>query len=252
MLVSKVEFGSSSILNSFLFSRKVRLVFNNFTGMIRACREFSLPQGSALSQILFKFYVHDFASNSATKEGVSLFKFADDGTVMIARETTPCSLLSLKEVCNEIHEWSTRWRMIINCEPGKTELICFGTAEKDDSILPSTSLIGDNHIKFVEKTKVLGLIMDKNLAYIDHGKEINKKILHRWVSIYKYTNCNWGFRQHVIIRLMEVLMGKCICYAGIVWLNKRSIMEVEGTWYKVLKAATGAVSTLNRPLQKYF
>ena len=43
--------------------------------------------------------------------------------------------------------------MIINCEPGKTELICF---EKDDSILPSTSLIGDNHIKFVEKTKVLG------------------------------------------------------------------------------------------------
>ena len=30
-------------------------------------------------------------------------------------------------------------------------------------------------------------------------------------------------------------------YAGIVWLNKRSIMEVEGTWYRVLKAATGAV-----------
>ena len=80
---------------------------------------------------------------------------------MIARETTSCSLLSLQEVCNEIHEWNTRWRMIINCEPGKTELICFGTAEKDDSILPSTSLIGDNHIKFVEKTKVLGLIMDK-------------------------------------------------------------------------------------------
>ena len=62
--------------------------------------------------------------------------------------------------------------MIINCEAGKTELICVGTAEKYDSILPSTSLIGDNHIKFVEKIKVLGLIMDKNLAYIDHGKEI--------------------------------------------------------------------------------
>ena len=44
--------------------------------------------------------------------------------------------------------------------------------KNNDSILPSTSLIGDNHIKFVEKIKVLGLIMDKNLAYIDHGKEI--------------------------------------------------------------------------------
>ena len=161
-----VQGGIWKLINSFLFSRKVRLVFNNFTGMIRACREFGLPQGSALSPILFKFCVHDFASNSATKEGVSLFKFAYDGTAMIARETTSCSLLSLQEVCNEIHEWSTRWRMIINCEPGKTELICFGTAEKYDSILPSTSLIGDNHIKFVEKIKVLGLIMDKNLAYI--------------------------------------------------------------------------------------
>ena len=45
---------------------------------------------------------------------------------------------------------------------------------------------------------------------------------------------------------MEVLMGTCICYAGIVWLNKRSIMEVKGTWYKVLKAATGAVFNIKQ------
>ena len=33
-----VQGGIWKLINSFLFSRKVRLVFNNFTGMIRACR----------------------------------------------------------------------------------------------------------------------------------------------------------------------------------------------------------------------
>ena len=52
------DFGVSGslwkLINSFLFNRKVRLIFNNYTGFIRACREFGLPQGSALSPILFK------------------------------------------------------------------------------------------------------------------------------------------------------------------------------------------------------
>ena len=31
------------LINDFLFGRKVRLIFNNFTGFIRACRELGLP-----------------------------------------------------------------------------------------------------------------------------------------------------------------------------------------------------------------
>ena len=41
-------------------------------------------------------------------------------------------------------------------------------------------------------------------------------------------------------------MGTCICYAGIVWINQKSISEIERTWYKVLKAATGAVFNIKR------
>ena len=58
---------------------------------------------------------------------------------------------------------------------------------------------------------------------------INNKILYRWVSICKYSNSNWGFRQHVIVCLLEVIMGTCVCYAGIIWFNRRSLSEVAGT-----------------------
>ena len=131
--------------------------------------------------------------------------------------------------------------MIINCDPGKTELIGFGTAENDETLLPMSFHLGSNKIKFVEKTKVLGLIMDRKLTYIEHAKDINRKVLGRWATICKYTNRNWGFRQHVIVRLIEVLIYSRIHYAGTVWINNRSIKEVESAWYRTIKAALGAV-----------
>jgi hypothetical protein len=119
------------LINSFLFTRKVRLVFNDYYGLVRACREFGLPQGSALSPILFKFYIHDLEASLSHRTDIEVFKFADDGTIRVFGETTLTCLENLKEVCDALHRWSTQWRMIINCDPCKTELICFGTAEKD-------------------------------------------------------------------------------------------------------------------------
>ena len=102
-------------------------------------------------------------------------------------------------------------------------------------------LLGSNKILFVKKTKVLGLIMDRKLTYIDHAEDINRKILGRWATICKYTNRNWGFRQHVIVRLTEDLIYTRIHYAGTVWINNQSIKEVESAWYRTIKAALGAV-----------
>ena len=83
--------------------------------------------------------------------------------------------------------------------------------------------------------------MDRDLKYIEHAKQIKRKILVRWVNICKYTNRNWGFRQHVIVRLIEVLVVTCIHYAGVVWINNRSIKEIEQRWYRMIKSAIGAV-----------
>jgi len=239
------DFGVSGslwkLINSFLFNRKVRLIFNNYTGFIRACREFGLPQGSALSPILFKFYLHDLAQDLSLNPDIGVYKFADDGTLRVRGETTHQCLLNLQMTCDVIYKWSITWRMIINCDPGKTELIGFGTAENDAKLLPMSFHLGSNKILFVEKTKVLGLIMDRKLTYIDHAKDINRKILGRWATICKYTNRNWGFRQHVIVRLIEVLIYSRIHYAGTVWINNRSIKEIESAWYRTIKAALGAV-----------
>ena len=231
------------LIDSFLFSKKVKLMFNDYTGIVRACREYGLPQGSALSPILFRFYLSDFVMEVELEyeDDISLFKFADDGTLRIIAKTTSKCLEKLQSACHLVSNWSNKWRMVVNCEPSKTELICFGTIENNDDLLPPSIMLGRNAIRFVEKTKVLGLTMDKKLKYIEHGKEINRKIVGRWAMICKYSNRNWGFKQKVIVKLVEVIIASCIQYAGIVWINNSSKKTIDHIWYKMLKSATGAV-----------
>ena len=155
------------LINNFLFNRKVRLNFNDHIGIIRACREFGLPQGSALSPILFKFYIRDLAQDVVDGQVIKLFKFADDGTLRITGVTTAECLDNLDAVCRSLNLWSSTWRMIINCNPSKTELICFGTAEENPDLIPETVKLGNYTLRFVEKTKVLGLVMDRKLNYIE-------------------------------------------------------------------------------------
>ena len=47
------------LIHGFLFKRKVRLKVNSYTGPCRKVGAYGLPQGSALSPFLFKFYIQD-------------------------------------------------------------------------------------------------------------------------------------------------------------------------------------------------
>ena len=140
------------LINNFLFDRKVRLIFNDYIGIIRSCLGFGLPQGSCLSPILFKFYISDLLSDVDTADNVDVFKFADDGTVLVTGLTTPDCLSTLEDVCSSLNKWSNTWRMVVNCDPGKTELVCFNTAENNPGLIPGSVKIGDSSVLFVSST----------------------------------------------------------------------------------------------------
>ena len=108
-------------------------------------------------------------------EEIELFKFADDGTIKVSGKSTEECKQSLNKVTESLEQWTQRWRMIINCNPNKTECICFGTAEKEADI-PDSIQLANKTIKRVKQTKVLGLVMDEKLNYIAHSKEVNKVI----------------------------------------------------------------------------
>ena len=102
--------------------------------------------------------------------------------------------------------------MLINCNPNKTEVVCFYVAEKDRTIIPTHFKIGESQINVVSKTKVLGLTMDQDLNFNAHKANLYKNLCLRWVTICRYTSRNWGLNQKVMVRLGQTLQSAAVKY----------------------------------------
>ena len=136
--------------------------------------------------------------------------------------------------------------MVINCQRDKTEYICFGTAERNNQVLPNSMKLGNKDIKQVTKTKVLGLIIDENLSYIPHSESVLNKMNGKWANVCKHINIHWGFTQRVVSQIARTFLLTSLHYAGHIWMSDKNTKEVEKVWYKVVKAAVGATFNIRK------
>ena len=234
------------LINDFLTNRKVTINVNGIKGAVRNSADVGLPQGSALSPILFRIYLLDFLSDLQNNNSVSLLKFADDGTVKVTGETTAQCLQNMQLVFHSVELWVKKWRMNINCDKNKTEMISFGTVEKNQDLIPKTFQLCGKYINLVSHTKVLGLVLDEHLNFKEHGKMVYKKLLGKWAEICKYSNRHWGLNQHVMVQIIKTIFHSSLFYAGHVWINKDSIAEINTLYYKILKSSVGAVFNVKK------
>ena len=236
------------LIDNFLQGRQVQLNINGTLGEMRNSCEYGLPQGSALSPVLFKIYLLDLLEEYNTRRDISLYKFADDGTIKIRNESSAQCVNLLNDVTKSIQNWTRQWRMLVNCAPNKTEYIVFNTADQNSQCIPELIDLGEKEIKQVSQTKVLGLLVDEKLTYIPHGKKVNQKICGSWADICKYTGIHYGFNQSVITQIAKSYFLSSLHYAGIIWQNPKSIAELEGVWYKIMKSAVGATFNIRRSI----
>ena len=188
----------------------------------------------------------DFGEEIENTEGISKLKFADDGTIKVSKPNTADSLQTMNHVLMVMKNWCFKWRMVINCSPNKTQIICFHSAEGDKSLIPESFKLGQNKVKVVSKTKVLGVIIDQDLSYKAHSEYIYSRLLTKWVLVAKYSNKNWGFNQRVMTQLLKTIFLSCLYYAGHIWITRKNLQEIEKLWYKMIKSAVGAVFNVSQ------
>ena len=229
------------LINHFLFSRKVSLNINGKVGNERQSADYGLPQGSCLSPVLFKIYITDFLEELAQRPDISIYKFADDGTVKITANNSPACVEKMNHVLDYLQKWTKKWKMKINCDRNKTEIICFHTAEGDRQLIPESFTFGKETINRVTETTVLGLKIDENLSYIPHSQAVLNNLNYRWATLCKFSNRHWGFNQRVMLYLVVTLFISKLSYAGHIWITEQNIIEIEKLWYRILKAIIGAV-----------
>ena len=234
------------LINNFLFSRKVTLNINGKLGHQRQSAEYGLPQGSVLSPVLFKIYVMDFVSELSQRKDIVILKFADDGTIKATAETSQTCVETLTYILDCLNLWTKKWRMKVNCDRNKTEVICFNTKENNKDLIPMSFKLGDNEIYRVAETKVLGLTIDEELTYKLHSQEVLKSLYAKWAILCQYSNRHWGFNQNVMLYLIKTLFISKLSYASHIWITKDNIKEISKLWYHILKSITGAVLNINQ------
>ena len=138
--------------------------------------------------------------------------------------------------------------MNINCQPNKTEVICFSTAERDNDLVPITFNLGRQKIHRVSSTKVLGLILDEKLTFTEHSNSVQRKLMGKWVTISRFTNRFWGFKQHTMVQLLKTLWFSSLFYAGHIWISQHTIKDINKMFYRILKTTVGAVFNIRQSI----
>ncbi|GBP89980.1 Probable RNA-directed DNA polymerase from transposon BS [Eumeta japonica] len=138
-----------------------------------------VPQGSALSPLLYSAYTNDIPRPSS---GVQLALFADDTALFYKcrNRSTLSTILRLQRAIDELGQWFRLWRIEVN--PEKSAAIQFKYSKHRSQLVvdwntPSLKMLNAK-IPWQRSYKYLGVTLDKNLHFREHIARVRRMLFY--------------------------------------------------------------------------
>ena len=198
-----------------------------------------LPQGSAISPLLFLIFINDIDIELDVKTQVSLF--ADDTAEWLRDgkkrgDNTPL----MQSEINKILEWAAKWKMVVNTD--KTNLMVISTSSADRAWDPKLQA-GDDMIEPVSSVKFLGITIDNQLRMTKHVDNIVAKARKRVQILQCLSTKDWGNSVETQRRLCLAYVCSVLEYGSASfnsWITKTTREKLQ----KVLNQALRAITNL--------
>lgn len=128
-----------------------------------------VPQGSALSPLLYSIYTSDIPKDRECDLG----QYADDTAVSVTGLKANAMIKRLERYLRRLTRYFSRWRVKIN--PLKTEAIWF-TRRRLQRYLPERAVALDgDQIEWKDTVRYLGVHIDKRMTFGPHVLQVLKK-----------------------------------------------------------------------------
>ena len=187
MIKLKVPYSFVRYTRLFLSARKTMVEINGARSKPFFLNE-GLPQGSAISPLLFLIFINDITEFTDEKATPSLF--ADDTAIWVgASKDKEESIQEMQRNINAISNWAKKWKMVLNSD--KTQVMVLSTSPEDTNWKPEL-LLDEKKLKVVKEYRFLGVIIDNQLRFNAHVKQIATKCKKRNNILRCLAGKDWG------------------------------------------------------------
>jgi|UniRef100_A0A2P2HYR2 ribonuclease HI len=197
-----------------------------------------LPQGAAVSPMLFNIMLHDLPE---TPEGVEIVSYADDITITARGESLQETKAILQHYANELGEWLNKWRFELNT--AKCTFQIFSRRKINTEI---NIKINNRNISKVVNQKVLGIFLDSpSLNFTEHIKYLKDEGNKRVNILKAITTTKWGGKKKLLRRVYISFIRSKLEYGCTIFgkLSDKNLRILQVLQNNALRCILGARKT---------
>jgi ribonuclease HI len=187
-------------INNFLQDRTIQVRIGS-TLSDEVGVENGVPQGSAISPILFLIAINDLCP-----PGVNFSIFADDTAMWKSGRNVEKLQKVMQKALNYVEEWCNKWGFKVSI--AKTSFVLFQRGR----IKPVSLLYEGKVLKREKVVKFLGLMFDQRLSWKDHIKYLVDKCRKRINILKAISGSKWGADKATMLIVYKSLILSCIDY----------------------------------------
>ena len=223
-------------LVSYLRGRSAFCRYNRAASVCHAVRT-GVPQGSAISPLLFNFFVSTYPDNAELQIG-----YADDVHAAASSVNPQTAATSLTAHAEAVGDWARERDLQISAP--KSHVTLFTPHSHQAHLHPSISLQG-SPLPLERHPKLLGVTFDTQFTFSPHIQSIVERASDRLKILKALSGTTWGQHKETITITYKALVWSLLTYAAPVWspnISQTNLNRLQTIQNSALRIATGCHS----------